>query len=292
MVLYVLAVWLCAIGCVLLVELALFAFSLPVLPPTSGSSDGSLFAAPLAATLPASQWLWGLGLLLAGVLLGALLERTLKPIHSAYRLLQRRYPGWYQHWPAERRELRLAGLGLATALLLGLLTATAGAWRFPFWGALPLSLGLGVGLSIEPLLRYRGLLIEDRPETAPQAALHQILPDYSLSRALLIGQIYLRLLLPAFSLLSMLALPLGLGLISLDALGTLLLLMGLGTGLCWGWWAHGESRLDIEAFRRNFYQLCALSILAAGFLIFGVASGNQIEIVLMSLLSGYLVALY
>ncbi|MGV3523632.1 MAG: hypothetical protein ACO1RX_05375 [Candidatus Sericytochromatia bacterium] len=286
------AVWLCAIGCVLLVELALFAFSLPVLPPASGSGDGSLFAAPLAATQPASQWLWGLGLLLAGILLGALLERTLKPIRSAYRLLQRHYPDWYQRWPAERRELRLAGLSLSATLLLGVAAAAAGAWHFPFWGALPLSLGLGIGLSIEPLLRYRGLLVEDRPETAPQAALHQILPNYSLNRALFIGQIYLRLLLPAFSLLSMLALPLGLGLISLDALGTLLLLLGLGTGLGWGWRAHGESRLDIEAFRRNFYQLCALSILAAGFLIFGVASGNQVEIVLMSLLSGYLVALY
>lgn len=292
MVLYVLAVWLCAIGCVLLVELALFAFSLPALQPTSGSGGGSLFSDPVSASLPASQWLWGLGLLLAGVVAGALLERTLQPIRKTYLHLQRTYPGWYQNWPATRREVRLAGLSLASLLIIGLVVASLGKWQFPLWGAAPLSLGLGLGLSIQPLLRYRHTLVEDRPETAPQAVLHQVLPDYSLHRALLIGQVYLRLLLPAFSLLSMLALPLGLGLINLDAFGTLLLLSGVGAGLGWGWWAHGESRMDIEAFRRNFYQLCALSILAAGFLIFGVASGNQIELVLMSLLSGYLIALY
>ncbi len=292
MILYVLAVWLCAVGCVALIEL--FVLSIPHPARTTFQTlDDSLKGLPgLPAQPPdqASYLILGLSLLLMGVICGYILEWQLRPAQRLYRSLQKSYPDWYRRLPAVWREVWLAiGLGLVILLpALGLALLSKGTR----WEPLPFTFGLGLGLLVLPLLRYRRLLNEDRPETAPQAVLHKVIPDYSLERALALGQVYLRLLLPVFSLFCMLVLPLALNQLSLGPVETGLLLLGLFSGAALGWLSHRDSQLDFSSFRRNLYQLCSLSLLASAFLIFGVASGNLVEMLFLSAFSGYLVGLY
>lgn len=294
MILYVLAVWLCAVGCVLLAELLVL--SLP------GIGGGPRAASPQQQPLDPALGLGGqppeqaplliiaLSLLLGGLVLGYLIEQYLQPVQRLYRALQKAYPGWYRRLPAAWRELLLA-LGL-TLLLLLTATGLSLAGLLSFGLSLPAALGLGLGLSLPPMLRLRRTLNDDRPETGPQALLHQVVPEYSVDRALAVGQIYLRLLLPVFSLFCMLVLPLALQQLELSAVETLLLMLGLVAGAGLGWLSHRESQLDFARFRANLYQLCALSLLASAFLLFGVASGNLAELLLMSAFSGYLAAMY
>lgn len=288
MVLYVLAVWLCAVGCVVLAELLLLSLPQPA-RTTLQNVDSNLPGLAGAPPEQGTALLLGLALLLVGVILGYLIEARFTPVQLLYRRLQKRYPAWYRRLPAPQRELWLA-LGLS--LLLMLLGTAIGVAVHALWQALPAAAGLGLGLSLMPILRFRRLLNEDRPETPPQAFLNKVVPDYSLERALRIGQIYLRLLLPVFSLFCMLVLPLALGQFALGGPETLLLVLGLFGGAALGWLSHRDSQLDFESFRRNLYQLCSLSLLAAAFVTFGVASGNLAELVLMSLFGGYLVGLY
>ena len=287
MILYVLAVWVCAVGCVALIEL--FVLSLPQ-PAGSTLQDLGATTAGLSGQPPAQAafLILGLALLLFGLVLGYLVESKLAPVAKLYRHLQQRYPGWYRRLPADKREILLAfGIGILLLLVALALALLSGNWL-----SLPLATGLGLGLSVLPVLRYRSTLTEDRPEQAPQAVLHKLVPDYSLERALLVGQIYLRLLLPVFALFCMLVLPLALNQLHLGSLETVLLLLGLFGGAGLGWLSQRESQLDLANFRRNLYQLCALSLLASGLLLFGVASENLIQMLLMSTFSGYLVGLY
>lgn len=292
MILYVLAVWFCAVGCVALIEL--FVLSLPQPARTTFQAlDPSMQGlSGLSAQPPdqASYLILGLSLLLTGLILGYILEWRLKPVHRLYRSLQKSYPPWYSRLPAVWREVWLAG-GLGGIFLIPALLV-AGFSQAAIWTPVPLVLGIGLGLVVLPVLRYRRLLNEDRPEQGPQAVLHKVIPEYSLERALALGQIYLRLLLPVFSLFCMLVLPLALNQLSLGPIETCLLLLGLFGGAGLGWLSHRESQLDFTSFRRNLYQLCSLSLLATAFLIFGVASGNLAEMLLLSAFSGYLVGLY
>lgn len=286
MVLYVLAVWLCAVGCVVLAELLIL--SLPQ-PARLQALDSNLPG--LSHTPPqGSAVLLALAAFLIAVIAGYLVEAKLGPIHGLYRRLQKSYPGWYRRLPAPQRELWLSAGLLSLLLVSG--TLAAGLKLCPLWLSLPVSAGLGLGMGLLPLLRFRHLLNEDRPEQPPQAFMHKVAPDYSLERALRIGQIYLRLLLPVFALFCMLVLPLTLGQLQLGGLEILLLLAGLFGGAGLGWLSHRQSQLDFEAFRRNLYQLCSLSLLAAAFVLFGATSGNVFELMLMSLFGGYLVGIY
>ncbi|MEZ0370473.1 MAG: hypothetical protein ACAI44_15395 [Candidatus Sericytochromatia bacterium] len=289
MILYVLAVWFCAVGCVVLIEL--FVLSLPQPARTTLQTlDSNLPGMSGQPPEQGSALILGLALLLVGLILGYILEWRLGPIQGLYRRLQKAYPPWYSRLPAQQRELWISA-GLSTLLLVfGLLPGLLNPALLLV--ALPLAAGLGLGLSLPPLLRFRRTLTEDRPETPPQAVLHKVVPDYSLERALRIGQIYLRLLLPVFALFCMLALPLALAQHQPGPGEILLLLVGLFGGAGLGWLSHRESQLDFEAFRRNVYQLCSLSLLAAAFVIFGLSSGNLAELLLMSAFGGYLVGLY
>lgn len=289
MMLYVLAVWLCAIVCVVLIELATLSLLPQFVQTGSQTSMSHLVSEHSASTsllsIEVSSFL--LCLILAYVC-----EWRFKPIYSWYKQLQKDYPAWYQKWPADRRELFLvAGVSfvivLSSLLLMALLSFSASSWISLF-----VALGLSLGLSLPPILRYRKLWDEDRPEQPPQAALHRVMPKYSIEQALRIGQIYLRLLLPVFALFCMLILPFALELIKVQALQGFLLLAGLITGSALGWYSHPESHLNFASFRNNLYQLCSLSLMAAALLVFGVASGNIFELVLMSAFSGYLVGIY
>ena len=287
MVLYVLLVWLCAVGSVTLVELAYL--SLDKNAPGQGSTNTHL-------TEPALPVLTGLvfvfGTFVMGLVLAYWLEHRFQPIRKIYLKLQKKYPKWYQRLPADKRELIIA---LAISMLLCLVNfipLMVYGFTFASWGILGGTLGLATGFLIIPTLRYRGVLLEDRPEQAPKAILTKVLPEYSSERALKIGQIYLRLLLPVFSLFCMLLLPLALELIHLSNLQASLLMLSLFVGVFLGWKANQDSHLQVEHFQYNLYQLSALALLASAFLIFGVCSENNLQLVLMSCFSGYLAGIY
>lgn len=292
MILYVLLVWLCAIGFVVLVELALLSLS-----GGSGLAGGGLSQASLsplsAATNPlAIMLVWGGAAFVLGLISAYCLESFVAPVHRLYLRLQRIYPRWYQHLPANRRELILsAGLGFLICLL-GVLLAAVAQWQFPVWGAIPFALGLSAGFLIRPILRYRQVLVEDRPDTGPKALIQKVAPAYSSERALFVGQIYLRFLLPVFSLLCLLILPLVLKQIDISAWQGGLIFSGVFIGVGLGWFVQRESQLDIQHFRENLFQLSALALLSVGFLSFGFLSGNPIQMVLMGAVGGYLAALY
>jgi len=292
-ILYVLLVWLCAIGFVVLVELALIS-----LPGGTGLSGGGFSALPSAAPLSAANtplaiaFVWGAAVFILGLAAAYWCDVLQSPVHRLYLRLQRSYPPWYRRWPANGRELILA-------CLLGLILLTGGAlfaflfqFQFPYWGALPAALGLGCGFLVRPVLRYRQLLVEDRPDTGPKAIIQKVAPAYSSERALLVGQIYLRFLLPVFSLLCLLILPLVLTHIEISALQGGLIFAGVFVGVGLGWFVHRESQLDIQHFRKNLFQLSSLALLSVGFLVFGFLSGNPVQMVLMGALGGYLAALY
>ena len=289
MMIYVLAVWLCAIVCVVLVEL----LALALLPQFAPGSSPTSFT-HIATEHSASTSLLSIGVssFLLCLILAYICEWRFKPIYSWYKKLQKQYPDWYQKWPADRRELYLAAGVSAVILLLSIVLMALMSFAAYAWLSLFAALGLSLGLSLPPILRYRKLWDEDRPEQPPQAALHRVIPKYSIDRALRIGQIYLRLLLPVFALFCMLILPFALELIKIQALEGFLLLTGLMAGAAFGWYSHPESHLNFASFRNNLYQLCSLSLMAAALLFFGVASGNVFELVLMSAFSGYLVGIY
>ncbi len=292
MILYVLLVWLCAIGFVVLVELALISLS------GAGGLAGGISQASAAAPLSAAAnplaivLIWGAAAFVLGLASAYGLAVLLTPVHRLYLRMQRAYPRWYQRLPANLRELYLA-FGLAIFLSsLGALIALISQFHFPFWGAIPLTLGLSAGFLIQPSLRYRQILLEDRPDTGPKALIQKLAPSYSSDRALMVGQIYLRFLLPVFALLCLLILPLVLKQIEISAWQGGLIFVGVFIGVGLGWFVHRESQLDIQLFRENLFQLSALALLSVGFLSFGFLSGNPVQMILMGALGGYLAALY
>lgn len=292
MILYVLLVWLCAIGFVVLVELALLSLSGGNSLATRGLEQASL--APLsAATMPlAIVLVWAGAAFIMGVIVAYWLETFFTPLHRLYLRLQRIYPRWYQQWPANSRELILSAILALVLCSLGLLLAFISQFSFPFWGTIPLTLGLSTGFLIRPALRYRQIWVEDRPDTGPKALIQKVAPGYSGDRALLVGQIYLRFLLPVFALLCLLILPLILKQTEISAWQGGLIFGGVFIGVALGWFVHRESQLDIQNFRENLFQLPAITLLSVAFLIFGFLSGNPIQMFFMGAVGGYLAALY
>lgn len=289
MILYVFLLWLSAIGLVLVAELCLMALkSRPeILPPeASGALTGP---DPLLVSTTGQTGSLLLLALILGLALGYLLESRLRPVRRLYLRLQARYPEWYRRWPALYRELLLAlGLGVLLQLPAALLVLLIPR----FWPAAVLSLALSAGVLIPVVWRLRGTLSEDRPEQPPKAVVHHFQPKYALSTALWIGQIYLRVLLPVFGLFCVLTLPLALGYLNLGLAETLLVLLALLAGSGLGWWANADSHLSLDNFRSNVLQLGALVLLAAAFLILGLASGNVFMILSLGLFSGFLAGVY
>jgi hypothetical protein len=158
--------------------------------------------------------------------------------------------------------------------------------------ALSLAVGLGLGLSLLPVLRLRTFKLEDRPEMPPQALIHQIAPRFSMRRSLVLGQLYLRLLLPCFCLFLLLILPLHLGVIQLSSWAIMILMGALFGGLALAWHQWRDSQLAIEIFQRNLVHLGGLMLVATALLGFGVASGNLVCLGLMAFLSGYVAGSY
>ncbi|MBF2052300.1 MAG: hypothetical protein IGS03_02405 [Candidatus Sericytochromatia bacterium] len=289
MILYVFLLWLSAIGLVLVVELCLMALKArPEVLPQEGA--GALSGPdPLLVSRTGQTGSLILLALVLGLALGYLTESRLQPVRRLYLQLQSRYPSWYRRWPALYRELLLAlGLGAMLQLPAGLTVLLAPR----LWPVVVLSLSLSAGILIPVVWRLRGTLSEDRPEQPPKAVVHHFQPKYDLRTALWIGQIYLRILLPVFSLFCILTLPLALGYLNLGLTDTLLVLIALLAGSGLGWWANADSHFSLESFRSNLLQLGALVLLAAGFLILGLASGNVLLILSLGLFSGFLAGVY
>lgn len=290
MVLYVLLTWFSALTLVVLAEL--FAFSYFSAPPLTASMPQQLANHAVAANPHAFYSLWWIFLFLVGCFIGYSLESRAKLTSWIYHRLQKSYPPWYQRWHAPRREL---SLGLWIAALLLLFNVSLLLWlplNPPYFAGLPISLGCALGLCVSPALRYRKTLVEDRPEQPPQAVLHKIKPAYSSTRALQIGQLYLRLLLPLFVLFLTLAMPLSLKAIALSPSQGLLLLCGLLPGFFTAWKTQPESHFQVSNFRENAYQLTGLLFLSSGLLLFGIISGNPLELVFFSFWSAYLSGIY
>lgn len=290
MVLYVLLTWFSALALVVLAEL--FAFSYLTEPALTASLPQQLADHAVAANPQAFYSLWWVFLLLVGCFIGYTLESRAKITGWVYARLQKVYPAWYQRWHAPRREL---SLGLWLAALLLLFNASLLFWipfGPPYFAGLPVSVGCALGFCISPALRYRKTLLEDRPEQAPQAVLHKLKPDYSNTRALQIGQLYLRLLLPLFMLFLTLVMPLSLKVIILSPTQGSLLLCGLLLGFFSAWKTQPESHFQVSQFRENAYHLTGLLLLSSGLLLFGVTSGNPLELLFFSFWSAYLSGIY
>lgn len=295
MILYVLVVWGLVTAVVFLLEVVILAHNqhsaLPILhSPLIDEVQVALSGVPL--TEVESLPLAGLGglCLLSGVLLGWGCERYLGPVKRLYQFLQRTYPNWYQRWPAAQREMRLA---LLYGGGLDLLAIGTGLFQPTLWlPALALACGGSMGLLLLPILRLRTLKLEDRPETPPQALLHQLAPRFSVQRSLFLGQLYLRLLLPCFCLFLLLILPLNLGIIHLSSWSALILMLSLVTGLLGAWHQWRESQLAIESFGPNMLHLGTLMLVAGALLGFGVGSDNWACLGLMGFLSGYAAGSY
>ncbi len=291
MILYVLLTWLSALGLILLAELftlSYFHHPLSFAAPT----HQHLAQQSVAANPTAFNSVWILFLFVLGCFLGYTIELRLKPAKRLYDHFQKTYPAWYQKWHAPRRELSF-GLWLASALLfINGITLSFTSVSAPYFGGIPLSLGLALGLIIAPALRYRKMLTEDRPEQAPQAVLHKIRPTYSSERALKIGQIYLRFLLPMFMLFLVLMLPMIMGIFTLTLLQGALLFLSQGVGLWLAYRHQPESHLSVNHFRDNLYQLSGLLALSSLLLLFGVASGNPVELCFFGAWSAYTCGVY
>lgn len=291
MVLYVLLTWMSALALVLLAEL--FAFSYLSHPLSFAAPTHQHLAEVSVASNPYAFYaVWTLFLFLLGCFIGYTLETRVQIIKKGYNFLQRTYPPWYSQWHAPRRELSLSLWASGFLLCLNLTTLSLTPLRPPYFAGIPITLGCILGLIILPALRYRKILVEDRPSQAPQAILHKVKPTYSSQRALQIGQLYLRLLLPLFGLFLTLALPLSLNILNLSGLQGGLLLVGLSLGLLTAWKVQPESHLSLSHFRENFYQLSGLLVISSGLLIFGIASGNIIELFFFSFCSAYLSGSY
>jgi len=234
--------------------------------------------------------LFGLGICL--LVTGYILEWKIKPIQNLYRFLQKIYPVWYRRWPASLREILLSavcwGLGAGVILVLGLMGA-------PGLKLLYISVcwsGFMLGVMILPILHYRVVQAEDRPEKPPQALIHNLVPEFPLRHSLLIGQIYLRLLLPLFCLFTLVIPPLGLGYLHLFAQDYALLFGSLLIGLGLAWLLMRPSHLEPNAFRDNLFQLGGRLILAGGLLFFGLYSENAVVLSLFSVFAGLFAGIY
>lgn len=290
MILYVLLTWCSALALVLLAEL--FAFSYFTNAPLIASQHQELAGNAVAANPQAFYSLWGLFLLLVGCFIGYSLESRTRLPQWIYQWLQKTYPTWYQRWHAPRRELSISLWLAGFILLLNLALLLWLPFQAPYFAGLPVSLGCALGLCISPALRYRKTLIEDRPEQPPQAVLHKFKPNYSSTRALKMGQLYLRLLLPLFMLFLTLVLPLSLKIIVLSPIQGLLLVPGLILGLFIAWKTQPESHFQVSNFRENTYQLTGLLLTSSILLLFGVLSGNPIELFFFSFWSAYVSGIY
>lgn len=291
MVLYVLLTWMSALALVLLTEL--FSFSYLSAPLSFAAPTHQHLAALSVASNPYAFYaVWTLFLFVLGCFMGYTLQTRLNVTKAAYYYLQKAYPPWYSRWQAPRRELSLS-LWLAGLLLL-LNTIALGVIPLqpPYFAGIPITLGCMLGLIILPALNYRRILVEDRPTQAPQAVLHKVNPTYSNARALQIGQLYLRFLLPLFTLFLTLVLPLSLNVFNITTLQGAILLFSLGLGLITAWKTQPESHMGISQFRENFYQLSGLLVISSGLLIFGIASGNMIELFFFSFCGAYLSGSY
>jgi hypothetical protein len=297
-IIYVLWVWLLATLFFLAIEMVCLSF-LPVpqeflaellqaQPDLSHQLGLHLSQYPLAMHL----FVWGgLGLIL--LVLGYVFEWKLHPIQSLYLRLQRIYPPWYRRWPASWREiylvLILGGGGLGLLFLLAQISHLPGlntAYICVGWSA------LWAGLSIRPILRYRTLQNQDRPEKPPQAFIHNIAPAFPLRHSLLIGQVYLRLFLPLFCLFVLLIPILGMGQSHLSTVRYLLLFGCLLAGLGLAWALLKESSFDTQLFRDNLFQLGARLSFAGSFLLFGVNSDNPFVLILFALFAGIFAGSY
>ncbi len=301
MIIYVFWVWLLATLFFLAIETVCLSF----LPAPQTFLAELLLAEPSLAHQigqPLNQTPLAMTLFLAGslalllVVLGYLLEWKLTPIRRIYLRLQKTYPAWYQRWPAPWREIYLVlllGLGGMSLLLplAGLLLKSG--QRYLALGWLGLGwLALWAGLAILPILRYRTLQNEDRPEKPPQALLHNVAPKFPLRHSLVIGQFYLRLILPLFCLFLLLIPVLGLGQSQLSSFSYALLFTSLPAGLGLSWLWQKESNLDSRSFRDNLFALGGRLSLSGGLLLFGISAENALVLVLFGLFAGIFAGSY
>lgn len=295
MIIYVFWVWLLATLFFLAIETVclsflptphLFLAELLQAEPTLSRQIGQpLTQTPLAMTL-----FLGGALALLGVVMGYVLEWKLAPIRHLYKTLQSSYPRWYQRWPAPWREIYLVlGFGLGGFVLLlplGWYLRSPGLYGLLSWVA------LWAGIAILPILRYRTLQNEDRPEKPPQALLHNLAPQFPLRHSLVIGQFYLRLILPIFCLFLLLIPVLGLGQSQLNGIHYALLFSSLAAGLGLSWLWLKESNLDRHSFRNNLFALSGRLSLSGGLLLFGINAENVLVLVLFALFAGIFAGSY
>lgn len=296
MIIYVFLVWFCATLFFLVLEVVSFS----CLPHPQEYLTELLQAHPelgsqLGQNLGQNPWIADMlllgGLSICLLILGYILEWKQQPVFNSYRQLQKTYPNWYRRWPAAWREIWLLLL-LSCGGSLVLLTSLV--W-LPLHSLVYLETGwlsFCIGLSILPIWRFRILQREDRPEKPPQALIHSVVPQFPLKHSLLIGQYYLRLILPLFCLFVLLLPSLGLGYLQLQGLEYLLLFGGLGTGLGLAWLLSRESRLDPSHFRDDLFQLSGRLILTGGVLHFATQSENLIVLAVFTVFGGWVAGSY
>lgn len=222
---------------------------------------------------------------------GYIVEWKLQPVFNSYRRLQKSYPNWYRRWPAVWREICLLLLVSCIGSLL-------------FWPIFFLSqhvlmylyiawFSFCIGLSILPIRRLYTLQREDRPEKPPQALIHTIAPNFPLKYSLIIGQFYLRLIVPLFCLFVLLIPSLGLAYLHLQGIDYFLLLGGVSTGLGLAWLlSREEFHLNTDYFQRDLLQVSGRLLLAGGLLHFAAYSENLIILGIFTVFAGWLTGSY
>ncbi len=249
--------------------------------------------------LSANHLPWIPHVLLTGLLcfslvgIGYLLEKKYHRLYRAYTYLQKTYPAWYRRWPASWRELLLVlTLWGGLTLLMLIPQALTGKSPYPLLHAEILWLFFCLGLAIAPFKRYQTLQKEDRPEKPVQAILHQWAPTFPTRYALLIGQIYLRILLPCFCLFMLLVPGLELGYLHLQPPEYIGLLGGILSGLGCSWLFLKESHLDSACLNENLSALSLRMFLAGTFLLLGAFSENGVLLLVFSHFAGLTAGTY
>lgn len=219
-------------------------------------------------------------------------ESYLKWVSKTYAALQKSYPIWYQKISAPFREIAIA-LGFGALSISAFLLVI---WKDfePLLGVygITATLGLTAGWLVLPVLRYRTSLVEDRPEKPPEALLQKVLPTYPRQGALVIGQIYLRLLMPFVALFLILFLPIVLQKVVFSNVELVLLFGAMVLGIGVGWLCVRESHLYIESFRDNFVVLLCGVSLAGILILFGAYSENTVMLFASGLFGGFFVSSY
>ena len=228
-------------------------------------------------------------LFIAGVMIGWFLELKFKWIYNLNKKWQLNQPKFYKIIHPDFRSITpwffLSGILLFGGIIYYLLVKDMFFVTF--------IIGYCIGLLIHPLVKLREMFLLDRPEKPPRAIIHKIIPKFPMDISVWVGQAYMRILLPLFSVFILSIIPL---LVNDELFVTffptyrelpLIIIFNIFIGLALYWLMDKKNYVMVDKINETIVIKSACMLLMSIMLVsYGIFSENIFVLMLCSILAG------